>query len=421
MNRRKKLTITSILLSLICIGIIVVFVYNLAFLSDGYSHAEKKYVNEIEQKIDVILYKSIDEIIIDLKELSKEYPMEIVLENHEKIIYQTIDVNFSTGYVDVLNEDAIALEMSGTFSVENSNYKIWYAIYHLSDSVYIHDFLSFYLIINIILFVVLGIILFAMQKVLISPLSQVKESLNKMDDYNFDLITNQDDDISQGLTNFARKLDQDLQTLAMQQTTLDSKLQQEHQNLQNALMISRGMVHDLKTPLYQTLHRNEDVANMSLREDIKEVVSYNVARTDYILKEINHTLEVLSNTEEFLSEEQEFDASQMIMEIIKSYQTRLQQRNLWVNMNIPETLIITMNKVCFYMLIQNIITNALQYSLENTEIEIEMDINENSLYLHCINESNEENIHRMKESETLLKTISNDNKYSSPFCDAWSI
>lgn len=414
MKKGKKLTVVSIILGALYLLITVLFVFNLLSLPNQYEKMVSSYVTTVSKEVDAALnLPEKEDVYKRIQELVNQYPMEIIIEENGIRLLETVDINFTYGNENVLNQSIVALEKSGSFEDGESNYQFWYAVYQMPDSQFVKDFFAKQIILYFISFIALSVALFLIQKTLTTPLVDVKKAIKKMNQYDFDLDMQESDDIRSEMQHFASKLDHDIQKISMDQTKLNSKLQQEQSYLNNALMISRGLIHELKTPLFQTLHENEIRSEQLLTEEAKGLAKYNIERTDSLLREINQMLLTLKNSQSFLLEEQEVDLAVILFEEIKGFKKEFEKQDLVVNINLPDSLKITVNKVCLQMLIRNLIINITQYATPDTEVEIDLYEEDGKIILSSVNQSNEENMERMRNSEHLLNVVSSQNEYSS--------
>lgn len=420
MSRRKIIITVNIVLLVVYILVASIVIFKYSEFPKQYEKIEKEYVEQIEEKLNVALGLNETEMVAALDKLQEEYAMEIIVEDKGKSVYQSINLQQSTSYMGSMNEDSILFEMQGYVENGSSRYFVWFAIYHLSSGDYLSWFINQQNILFIISFLVLLVALFVVQWLLVRPLFKISESVKKASEYQFDEIDAKatDDNVTKDFSKFVHRLRGSISAVSRKHTELESQLQYERERLSNTIVVSKALVHDLKSPVHQLMIENEFQKDHILKEneEAHKALDYNIEKTESILLDINNILKMMNNDYNVLEETELFDIVEIAVETTKLFQASLMEKDLYFLLDAPEKLLVYMNKVNMKLLIHNIISNAYQYAQRDSEINFKIELNDYQIIIECKNSSNQEDIERMNRSEQLFNVVESQhegNIYSS--------
>lgn len=417
-SRRLLIIITSA--SILLYGFIFAFLgINLFSVEENYQKQELIYAEEIK----VALGKALNapEPMAALETLIENYALEVMVYDGEQRIYESIHLAPGQNRQDVLNEGAVFLEAAGEVTLDNGRVvNVWYVIYHMPFIDYLGSFLSFQNVLLMVAFFIILALVMVLQYFLLKPLYGIKDSIEKLEKYEFEAIEEGEDDINKRMAVFSHQLDHAIRSVQRKNTQLELSLQRERERLSNVIQLSRVLVHDLKSPVYQLLLENESrIEQLEDKEKgIRDLGTYNINQSDKLLHSINDILKLLKEGNYGLNKEQEtFDFMAMIFETLKLFKPGMVKKDLSFYVDGPDVLTVYLNKITMRLLLHNIFSNMVQYASEGTELSIEVVMEKDNIYLKAVNESSLENIEGMKKSEQLFNVMdqkeTGDHLYSS--------
>ncbi len=415
MSIKKKLILLTVS-SLILYGIIIgLFVLNFMSLSTSIANMEQQYLLDVEQRIkDSFKDNNISESLI---ELGEKYPIEVIVEQDEKTLYQSIPIPLNQAK-GILNQEAVLLEVKGEVKTSTETYDVWYAIYRMPLETYIGHFFfaqNGLIVLSTLLLLVLVAFLHA---ILLKPLYRIRKSIKKMDEYHFEEVEQGEDIINQELSLFATKLDASIKAVSRKHTELEMQLQTNKERLHNTVLVSRGLVHDLKSPIHQLMLENDMMMDELKTPEVTYMGQTNVKAIDGFLKEINSILAVLSQDQYGVDIQYEtIDIMALVSKSIRQHGAYLHAKELELELEMPEQTTIVFSLVTMILLINNLLSNMIKYAVEGSQIRFSLDVSSNRLVIETENESSQEDIDRMSQSENLFNVVveeaTNNHVYSS--------
>ena len=411
MNSLRKNRLMIGVLSCGYIIIIAIFIFTLLQMPKSYIKIEKKYLDDAKEDIQVAIETALTEsmLLTILPEIIEEYPMEIVVTQADRTVYSSIPLlSTNEDLHDVVNSDVTLAKGTGNFSVQETDYKIWYSIYHLSTSEYIHRLMEWQVVLLGAAVLVLLTVTYVMQKTLYTPLQKVEENIVRMHAYDFEHMFPQEssDGVNTLLYHFAENIYGNIRKIEREYTELEQALQIERERLKSTITVSRAFVHDLKSPLHQTMLENEVVIRkLSAKEIIGRKISvFNLERAENLIFQINEILKVMDhNMYELDKSTEHADIIQVIKQSIKLFKSTLLLRGAYITLSTPENLVVEINVPTFKLLLHNILSNAANYVAQDSEVLLEIDSIGNEITIRCTNKSTPQNIERMKRSASLFQ------------------
>lgn len=401
-NIKKSYTVLSISY-IIVISVIIVRYFNLPQVFDN---KELAYAEQIELKIDDALNHQYSERKVMLEEIAEEYAVDMVVYNNEtkEEVIATVPYKNNPELVGRTTQDAVLLEAQRTVVFESEPMYVWYSIYHLTDYTLMADFYIEQSVAVMVSLMILIIFLFTLQKNLYDPLVSIKGSLDKMDNYELDSVSDSYDVINQRLHDFSVHLAKDIDLASVKQTELARSYELLTDRYQKNQTLLRSLIHDLKTPLLAMLIENQ------LMEDnqAQEILKVNDDNYHDLMKEINSILDLIKSDEINANNVKEFDLVTLLSSMMPRFSSSWQNKNLQLNIDTPDSIIIENDETSVRMLISNLLSNAINYSVDESELDISLEESGNRAILCVENQATEESIDRMLNSEMYFNTISNE-------------
>ncbi|MGL9727692.1 sensor histidine kinase [Enterococcus sp. DIV0756] len=393
----KRILFVSVIIYLVFAGVIVQSVYVFRNL---YRDAEDTYIEGVQKKVNDSLESKDWEAKLD--ELIEDTAIEIVVRDASgKRLYSTIDLAADAKIKGVVNDNAKFLEYFEQTKIGSQEGSVWYVIYQVPFIKVLQDFMLKFNIFILFIYIALVLIIIWLQRKLLAPLYQISNSLeraerNELDERSLEEV---DDQLNERLNNFFLKQKHTLNTVYGKNTNLEIELALEREHLENTINLSKAMVHDLKGPLHNQLLDSEmKMLNTKASEQRaflkKEVEVYN-----QLLLEINDILHQLrENVYQFDAGLELFDLVEMVRTSQLYQMNELKHKKLSFFFDGPEQAMIYQNKVAVRLLLHNISSNMVHYTLENSELEISLEFIENEAHLTFKNAAEKHHIQTIMES-----------------------
>lgn len=416
MNVRKKLIYFSVISVLVYGLVIGLFALNFLGLSKSVSGIEENYIRDIETQIRAS-FKDSKTVAIELEKLRESYPFEIVVKKGDTVVYSSIPL--STNQIKgTLHPDVVALEVKGQISSNDNSYDVWYAIYRIPLEAYVSQFFNAQNVLIVLSTSILMLLVIVLHTILLKPLYRIRKSIKKMDNYQFDEVEQGDDVINRQLSQFATKMDQSIKAVSRKHTELEMQLQTSKERLNNTLIVSRGLVHDLKSPIHQLLLENEMMMEQLGTPEALYMGKYNVEKIDGFIKSVNSILALLAQDQYGVELKMEqFNLSQLVSQSVRQFGPRIHAKDLELDLEVPEDGDVVYSHVSMILLINNLLSNMVQYALEGSELGFMVVIEENKIVIQTKNISSMLDVERMQNSEKLFNVVveeeSKDHVYSS--------
>lgn len=419
--RKNRSIIIIIALLVIYTTMAVFFLYQFSQFSQSQIQLENTEIALVNEKMDDVLQGDMKSETLqkELDSFVEEHPMEIVIREvaTEEVMYSTMKTAEVWSIRELFHEDVVLYKSQGEVATDTGKYYVSYVIYNITDGVLIEQnfrkLLMYLSILLVLIMLSLTLIIF----MLLRPLENLKKAVAKMNVMNLENLIDDDNVIASDLNRFAQNLNDTTTKVARQYTELEMALQFERERLLIMMDVSRAFVHDLKTPIHQTLLENELVLDQKKikNEETKVLANYNINRADVALKQINEILSLMdTKVQDIESKIESFDFIVVFEQSWKVFQFFITQNELGFYPDVPEELWVEMNKVSSKLILHNMLSNAVKYAKENTEIAFIIDEPVDGYFtMTCTNEASSEDIERMSHSEELFALVDNDRDYSS--------
>lgn len=420
MNNKSRRTLIIIILAYIVV--VLLFFGSIFYVPAYYNNLQDSYVSDTQEQLDNAFDTITDtqQLSAQFDQIIDEYPMELIVFKDGINIYNTMmPVDNAANIHESLDERVTLSQGNGTFIKNGSTYEVWYNIYQVQVSAFLLHMSTLQIVLLGVATVILITAVFAFQRLMVQSMTTLKETIGKMEKYQLNEVINaqSDDVINSKIKYFAQDLRENISRTAQKEAELQQEAYINKEQFFNSQLISRAFIHDLKTPVYQILLENETRLSQMTESDerARELAEYNIQHADDLLQSINEMLKVFTNDEQDLVLEKEsVDLSKIVSEVRKTFAAQIRERKVLLDIEVPESLIIVSNKAMVKLLIHNILSNAIQYSLPETEILVNLFLNEEgNAVFECINTAAENNITRLQGDTEIQSFINKDNKYSS--------
>lgn len=410
-NRKPSLLLYTLLAAYL--ALVAMFVTILVMFPQWVKQQELRYSSVVQDKIYTVIKETPKELLEkELVNIRKTYPFEISIYKKEQKIFQTLpEISFSN-LRNILHDDVIIIEQQGVIDADTGeSYQVWYSIYRLPVQQYLDSIFMLQILLIGVSFLIVLTVSIILQKMLIKPLNQVKDSIEKLEAYDLDAIEASSDVINEGVKRFAVGLQGKITAVSRNHTALEQALQSERERLANMMTVSRGVIHDLKSPLHQTMIENDYFLKESvdISKEARVVAEYNRERMDKIIGQVNEVLNLLDTDPKTMVEvKNEFDIIQLFKDIKKGFSIFIQKKNVSFYADMPEELVVYLNKVSIHLIIHNMLSNAVKYAKPTSEIEFEIYVEDDVLHISCSNEASKKDIKRIHDSEQLFAGIEDE-------------
>lgn len=414
---KKNIKTTSYILLSAYLGIVVLFVLSVMMLPKWLNNFQEDYITKIEHKIQFEISQTPRiNLAKNLEEIYEQEAIEIVVFDGEQKIIETVPTNNPRNLRGIINTKAIVNETLATFeAADEGPVDVWYIIYRPNLQSYLNNIALYQILILGTSFILLLITLSFLQWRTIRPLNALKKKIGQLSSYDFASITaNEEDVINSEVSKFAAGLAGNIQAVTRKHSELEVALQLERERLANMIVISRGLLHDLKTPVSQTLIENDLILtrNEDLSKQTYMVAEYNIRRMDKLLLRINEILNLMdTDVKTMMESKKDFDLIKLFKTVRNIFEVDLKNRDLFLDSSYPEVIHITSNKVAWYLIIHNLLSNAIKYAKRSEDVIVDIIDNGDQITIIVENKTLSDNIERVKQSEQLFYATKKEDGY----------
>lgn len=410
MKRNKTSFITGVALSVGYVCLIVYYIFNLINLPAQYRLVESKAVEKVEGEVS----RYVDDYSVThnnrFSELSDRYPLDLIVLEDDTVVYKSSTSLDTDIFFNIVSDKAILYEAKGSMGTDTANYRFLVRLYHFPDDVYLMPFLSKQIILLSVSFIIITLAFFFIMNSILKPLRKAKESLEHLQNFEFDQIKGSDDVINQKLSHVSSQIGNAMTQASHRYTDFETDLEISRQRLNNAMVVSRSFVHDLKSPVHQQIMMNELIVDgVDIHDTPITVASMNVNQSTKLMERLNEILKVLNQENlTFENNISDVDVTSLTYSTLRYFGQNFTKKHLLVTVDAPEACLLQSNEVILQLLIHNLMSNISQYALINSDVLIRIIPCDNLVKLVYENQSSQENIHRMHKSENLFNVLSDD-------------
>lgn len=356
----KKTYIILLISYAVVISIVGLRYFNLpnALVEKGIQHAE-----QVEIEIHAALDNQYSTRRDLLEKISEKYSMDIVVYNIDdgEEIIATIPYDEGDQLLGRVNSDVVILEAQSKVEYNDENMYVYYSIYQLSDYSLISEFYFKQAVAVMVSLIILIVFIFILQNNLYNPLVSIKDTLEKMDNYDLDNISGSYDVINEHLYEFSQKLAQDINLASKSQAKLERKAALLSDRNLRSLTVVKSLIHDLKTPIQSMIIENQ----LSVESDVEKVKGMNVDNYYKLTEEVNDILTVVKSENIGLIDNDTVDLVQVFATQLTRFQVKSESKGLYINLESPDEILISVDITTLRMLISNLISNILFYPVKN--------------------------------------------------------
>ncbi len=351
------------------IGLLLLFVFLLWFkFSDVIEYYQLGYIEDAQGELITYLESDNDNIVKDLEEFSKEYRVELFVQEKNTIIYTSNGITTIEEQERVYDKDYVYKTL-----FYEDNYTVWMSIINID----INDLINYYLLATIIVTVIITLmslcLIFYFFKSFTKPFIAIMNLIGGLKQGEEDAtVTISDlDIISNELIGLHNKI-------ALVEYNYDSMSSiYESEKFSNKEIIDEQMkylstvLHDLKTPLSSI-----DISRFNLQNELSndknamESINNIKLQTERTLGLIVETLNnVIEDSESIYFDSSEVFVKEEIEKYINNSKVLIEAKNITIKLDVDDEVIIV-NKLKFSQIITNIVANIIEYSKVNTVVKI---------------------------------------------------
>lgn len=411
-NKRKFLLLSNIMLVGFYFIIITYIAYEYMTYSSNYEAIQKEYIESLNLDLEELIKDPFNLDTDKILELRKKKPFDVILQTKEKVLFQTVDLSYKQNYINSINPEIVAYQHQG-YSNNNEVMK-WSVIYKVTNTQYTQIFLFQQNILFSIMFLVLLTFIYVIQFFLFKPINRLVKSIQKANEQG-DIVfeVTEDDSLNKNINNFMSNLKEKIDYFNQEYTDLEIQLQYEKELLNNTFLVSKALIHELKSPVHALMLENQLFnKNHQPNTAVTTITGINEDRIDSILQDLNMTLRVMNDGHLQVLISEEFDVVPLLQESIRLFRSMIDTNDLYVDLIVSTNLIIIQKLIYFKLLVHNMFSNTFQYATKETEVTVEAYIEMDNIVLEVTNSLSPDNLKRMQLSQNIFYNIPN-NKYSS--------
>lgn len=383
----------------------------LALLRSGQMYQElgAEKISKTQESVSAIINERANnaQIAEKLTAVANKYEMElIILDSENKTVFTTFPGITITNIRDIFEGDEVLYKSQGVVPTVNGDLNVMMVIYQVSAREYLNGQFVLLIVYITVLFLMLIFITNLVNRFLFKPLEDIRTAIQKM--RNFDVATlDENTAIGAEFKEFVIGIGETLENATKQYTDLELVLLFDHQRLDFLLKIAKGSLHDLKTPLYQSLLKNKNF--LVEQASYEDVVTYNITRNESLLTRINYLLNsITENVNSGENELEYFDVIDLFYEIEADFDVLIEQKHLTMDFSSTENTMVYQNKFALKMIMHNMLSNAVKYTIENSEVETELNVDKKQVEIICKNIATEADFRHLQANKFSV-AIKNEN------------
>lgn len=370
------LAVFSIYLFVLCLFVFLIFSMN-----SQYEVYEKDKIATIKQQVTQILNHnfSTEELTKEVTTFINEYPIELEISTENAVIYTTFP-NISFAEIDQRSKSSAILAKYHEFiPTEHQTYRVYFIIYYDSYKAFFPQQIMLLTLCIFILLVFVSICSFLIYHTLFKPLNLLRHSINYVRRINMKSKSLIEPDSTDSppikeFTSLVKKINVILKSASKQYTDLELLLMYEHEQLAFLINIAKGSLHDLKTPLYQTLLENQMIlkeAKQSDKTSIQSIGEFNIQQIEHLLRRINFLTKNISDSLATVKNDQiRFNLLHLFEEVSEDFNFLLKRKQMNIYLIAPEKVLVRTNRVAILLILHNLLSNAIKYAILDSEITL---------------------------------------------------
>ncbi|MDR3215479.1 MAG: HAMP domain-containing histidine kinase [Bacilli bacterium] len=403
--------IIGILLAIYIIGLVVIIAFNNNIIHD---------YQVVSHQNNELVIKQINEALKDnnlkkMDQIERTYPVEFVIRDEKNTLYYATfkDVTNLNDEIS-LKDNYYALKKTYSYHVNNHQYHVLFVQYYSSPG----NIFS----LNKILVYISGIIVFAIfagsliivYRFYFIPLELIKNNVAKISKFNLDLVRDVDhrygSQLNDLLLDFADNLEKAVNRNVINYNHLEKELYKKNELLQSKSTQVSSLTHDLKGPINIISLQANQLLNNNLN-NVTETLEDIRTSTQELILQINDISKFIYQ-DKFYVDNSNLDVLDCLCKILKNYNYTLISKNVDLEIISDEQVMFYTNVVNFKIIINNAVSNLVNYSLENSSAYINIYCEANKLHMIFYNEAELLSDFQIKNIFQLFYRASNDNNGS---------
>ena len=217
---------------------------------------------------------------------------------------------------------------------------------------------------------ILLVLLFWIHRLVIKPLNTFRDAISEIEKGNYDIKVDINSNDEWGV--FAKHFNIMIQTINSHQKELETKVKEATQKLQKVYEeFFANITHDLKTPITAIKGAADILARKEEGEPYTSIIRKNINRLSLLIDDIIECTKLESGSLELNLEV--IDLVDLITEVIFSVKPLADEKGVRITCRTTkDEILIKADPTKLYRTIANILDNALKFSPENGEIEIDV-------------------------------------------------
>lgn len=361
--------IIKVLLAIVVLLLVTSIIFTL-FIPRRFTNYQKEYVNNIIAEIDSVEKKKVIENIV---ELENEYNFDAIVYDKEVLVYNSGEVYDIESANEIYTEGYV---YKGTHEYEG--YLIWIIVYNTDISEFVNFALMQNLLIIILQTIIMLIVLYMVVSKSVKPLTKLSEIVVKLKSGNNALKVNEDlDEISTELIKASNNLKLKLYYSKKEEKEFERRYNQQSELLYEQKNYLANTVHDVKSTFAAIKFSSQFLNNNAEFKDREKKALNSIENSSSAALElITSSLDNVINNEYSIY----IDKSKVLLkETIEQYfefnNMLLFEKELKVEITGSE-ISINVNAIKFDQIINNILSNMIKYSKNQSVLKIDISDNQ---------------------------------------------
>lgn len=385
MNRLKLDRVWTVIITIgiiVCVFLSITIAIKINDIPANYKSSQAKEIKQVEKAI-------IDNI--DNKEylsnLVFQHSVEINVKrvNDNKLIFSSLPEESIPLIKSKLNSNAINYETG--FRIENGEevYDVWWLLYNVMPQNTFDSVITTIIIAALFMISIIIILLLILYIKFLLPLRDLKTNISKLAEFRLDELSDASNyseygELNKYLLEFGKALDTKINETGYKYTKLESELQLQNEKLSYQNRMIASLTHNLKAPIITIQHLID-------KEQITTKSSIDRKINDVIV-EINDISRIVYDDKSAKFQEKvEFNLTELVDEIYNIYLVRFNEKDLIVEFDIDEEVIINDYLLKYKQLIHNAISNIVSYAKNKAYVKIGCYVEDGILHLSFYNDA----------------------------------
>lgn len=366
-NKKRSINFIGILFVSIFIFCSCYLIIKLGDFSNNFFDYQVGQINQLKSDINTAI-SSPEQQTEMLTQLENSYDFEVIIIKDNQTIYTSNNIYDIDQANSIFNNQYIYKE-----TYQDGDYLVWLVVTSVDFVAFINQYLFIALVAVLILLICLVIFINYFYHKSSKPLLNVLTIIENLKNDGNQQITDQLDIVSQEILGMYNDL-QLSSFIIKQQNTEQSRITELSKQLnaeQNDYL--QTIIHDAKTPLAAIKYSSIILKQESLTPQGNQALTYIDTQVDNTLALLVDSLELIAENDSIqFVEIDEID----VRELIEVFTTNNQLSFTVNEMNMdlfPQQLLVLTNRLKFTLVLNNILSNMLNYGLHGSELSIKLE------------------------------------------------